>query len=240
MYYKNILEKIHTTPVHKIESHTVDSKQDLIAFSQQLGPLLRWDFGYVNELKPQADASNYLYTKEHVPYHWDGAFHVSPYLLIFHCITASSGNGGETLFADTTKILKAIDKKTLQLLEQATLTYTTEKKAHYGGKITIKPLQTHPLTGEKTLRFAEPVNTQHNPVRLDILGISNTQAKQVTETLKEMLYNPEYYYAHSWNNNDILIVDNFRLLHARNHFSDNKRHIRRTQVLNPYTAERII
>src|SRR5713226_6807539 len=46
----------------------------MLAFCRQLGEILEWEFGSINELQVKADAKNYLYTTAAVPFHWDGAF----------------------------------------------------------------------------------------------------------------------------------------------------------------------
>ena len=69
--------------------------------------LLHWDFGPLMNMSYQTDATNYLFSAERVPYHWDGAFYQEPAALLFYC-TESDGDGGETIFANTEKIWESL------------------------------------------------------------------------------------------------------------------------------------
>ena len=53
------------------------------------------------------------------------------------------------------------------LWRATSITYSTDKVVHYGGSFTSPMIAPHPISGEKTLRFAEPVRDL-NPVSLDI------------------------------------------------------------------------
>lgn len=56
-------------------------------------------------------------------------------------LTASQGNGGETVFVDTVAIINELNELELAQLATVTAKYTTEKKAHYGGVIEVNILQ---------------------------------------------------------------------------------------------------
>lgn len=227
-----IQEAIAENKIVRLNNHGIKTKSDLIQFAQSLSALLKWSFGYVNELKQQHKPQNYLYSNQAVPFHWDGAFHISPHLLIFHCIKAPVvESGGQTLFIDSSKMLAEFSEAEIQLLENITLIYQTEKKAHYGGEIRVKPIQRHPITGEKTLRFAEPVETDLNPVSLIIEGADYHQRQSLLDKLRAVLYDPVHCYQHQWRDDELIIADNHGLLHGRQAFSKHSpRYIRRVQV----------
>lgn len=230
---RDLLSLINQHKLIRIKNHGVKTAEDLLTFARKLGPLLKWPFGFINELKQNKQAENYLYSNEAVPFHWDGAFHISPHLLIFHCLKAPlAQDGGETLFVDAKKILTHFNEQEITLLRKMNLRYQTEKKAHYGGEFQIQPIQTHPITEEEILRFAEAVDTELNPVSLEITGIKITEKKSILQKLKKLLYSQELCYQHVWHDNEILIADNHGLLHGRNSFKAfSIRHIRRVQVL---------
>lgn len=232
---KAILSALKKHKLIRIPNHTVKNNHEIIQFAKQLGCLLKWDFGYINELKLDPTKKNYLYSNQKVPFHWDGAFYKSPYLMIFHCIKAPEKQaGGETLFTDSIKLLNALSDEMRSLLEKATLTYQTSKEVHYGGCISISPICQHPILNEQTLRFAEPVATNLNPVSLSISGIEDNAAQWLLNTIQKMLYQKAYCYQHAWQDNELIIADNHALLHGRNAFKYNSlRHIKRVQVLSP-------
>jgi alpha-ketoglutarate-dependent taurine dioxygenase len=202
-------------------------------FAGTLGEILTWEFGAVNELRTRAEAKNYLYTDHAVPFHWDGAFVGRiPHYIVFHCEDAPPpGGGGETLFCDTVQLLERLRPEQREAWNGVSVTYSTEKVAHYGGSFTSPLLATDPETGQEILRFAEPVEDL-NPVRLQIDGIPAEAQARFLREMHAFLRDPALCYAHPWLAGDVLIADNFTLLHGRNAFRDpERRSIRRVNVL---------
>src|SRR5947208_9006761 len=122
----------------------------MLGFCRQLGEILEWEFGAVNELQTKADAKNYLYTPAEVPFHWDGAFAGRvPHYIFFHCQAAPPpGSGGETTFCDTVRLLQRLPPEERERWQGIRITYSTDKVVHYGGAFTAALLDRHPLSGE--------------------------------------------------------------------------------------------
>lgn len=157
-----------------------------------------------------------------------------PRYLLFHCIEAPlADTGGETLFTDTHALWHHTPKHIKAEWKEYSLTYETEKLAHYGGKISIPLVQTHPDTLQLILRFAEPVPAPMlNPVSVSVNKQALTASDSIIRDLTERCYNGLYCYEHSWQKNDIVIADNLALIHGRNAFkSFSPRHLRRIQIL---------
>ena len=208
-------------------------KTQFALYAQQLGEPLQWAFGAINELVVKPGAKNYLYTPSAVPLHWDGAFIGRiPYLIFFQCLKAPRAEDrGGTTFADTSRTLARATESQRQRWAQATLRYSTEKIVHYGGTITQRLVQPHPVTGEATLRFAEPVHDL-NPVRVEVLGTTPAAQAELIAELQAALYAPEVFYTHTWHDHDIVLADNHVLLHGRDAFlNPNERHIQRINLL---------
>ena len=186
------------------------------------------DFGQVMELKESQDPKNYLFSREAVPFHWDGAFHEVPSILLFNCIQAM-GKGGETIFTNTESIWDSWSEEKRNQLARIKVQYTTEKKAHYGGTISQDLLAKHPKTGASVLRFGEEVKTKLNPVNR---RASNPKDEVFLQDLDRMLYDQKFCYQHRWQEGDILLADNHSLLHGRRPFQAEvkARHIRRIQI----------
>jgi alpha-ketoglutarate-dependent taurine dioxygenase len=201
------------------------SEEELLAFARSHGELLEWDFGPVMTMKFDDKAANYLFSDEAVPFHWDGAFYKEPKLLLFYCLD-SVGEGGETTFVDTTALWHSLTETEKDECRNVTLTYTTEKKAHYGGSITVPLVQKHPMTGETILRMAEKVETEKNPVTLAMTGAKADFYERMTKKMSERTF------THQWKKGDLLLVDNFRYLHGRRPLGKNlKRSFKRIQIL---------
>lgn len=190
--------------------------------------LLRWEFGYLMEVQEDESKGNYLFTNEPVPMHWDGAFHVSPFVLAFQCAGTASAGGGTT-FCDTTKVWHAATEKERAEWSQLNLVLRTEKKAHYGGSRVFRLVDQHPVTGEPVLRAAERVLTTNNPVEVSLTGPAS---KDWLSEFSARFYDPAYAVTHEWQLGDILFADNHALLHGRHSFSGNARRcLRRVQIL---------
>jgi alpha-ketoglutarate-dependent taurine dioxygenase len=191
--------------------------------------LLRWDFGWLMEVREDVRKDNYLFTSEAVPMHWDGAFHVSPFILAFQCAEAASTGGGTT-FCDTTRVWQEATDAEREEWSRLRLTLQTEKKAHYGGTRTLPLVDRHPVSGDVVLRAAERVTTRHNPVEVTIEGGST---KDWLSDFGTRFYDPRFAHTHIWQAGDILFADNHALLHGRQAFSGaGRRCLRRVQILN--------
>ena len=226
-----IREAVHRDGLVIIRAEQPMDKDDWRSFCQPFGEFMRWDFGDINELILKKDAKNYLYSEQAVPMHWDGAFATAPSLLMFYCIE-SDGQGGETTFVDTHAILEYATTEEIALWEKLKLHYQTDKVAHYGGRICSSMISKHPHLNMNVLRYAEPVETELNPVHLEIEGLTNEEQTFFVESIRAKLYDKRFCYAHAWKPRDIIIADNHRLLHGRNALEGNvSRHILRIQII---------
>jgi len=208
-------------------------EQDLALYAQRLGKPLQWQFGAINHLKVKPDAENYIFTDHEVPMHWDGAFAGKiPYIILFQCIVAPAPeDGGGTTFADTERILKDASAEQLERWRKISITYTTEKKVHYGGQITQQLVARHPVEDKQVMRYAEPVDDL-NPVALKISGLHGQADEAFIAGMKALLYDPRYLYTHRWETGDIVLADNHTLLHGREAFKKaNERYIQRVNIL---------
>jgi alpha-ketoglutarate-dependent taurine dioxygenase len=195
--------------------------------------LLHWENGPVMEVTPEAAPKNYLFSREEVPLHWDGAFHRVPSYLVFQCLKAPlADGGGETRFTHTGQVWESADDATRETWAGTRLSYTTEKVAHYGGSISVDLVQRHPRTGAPILRFAEPVDTKLNPVQVRVEGAAASHGGDLLADLSARFHDPRFSYAHVWEDGDYLVADNYALVHGRSAFTKaSPRHLRRVQIL---------
>jgi alpha-ketoglutarate-dependent taurine dioxygenase len=210
--------------------------EDLVAYGESWGEVLRWDFGAVLDLVIEEDPKNYLFSRGDVPFHWDGAFaHATPRFFLFQCVRASKvGGGGETVFSDTTEVVRRAGEDLARRWASTEISYRTEKLRHYGGETVAPLLGRHSVTGETIVRYNEPLDpgSYLNPVWATVNGMSEEDAKPFLADLSERLHDPEVCYAHEWRDGDIVVVDNQALLHGRNAFrDDSSRHLQRIQIL---------
>jgi len=210
--------------------------EDLVAYGESWGEVLTWDFGAVLDLVIEEDPKNYLFSRSDVPFHWDGAFaRADPRFFLFQCVRApKAGGGGETVFSDTTEVLRRAGEDLAGRWANTEVTYRTEKLKHYGGEIVKPLLSKHSVTGEPTIRYNEPLDPERyqNPVWATVPGLSEEDEAAFLADLGARLHDPEVCYAHEWRDGDIVVVDNQALLHGRNAFrGDSSRHLQRIQIL---------
>ena len=207
---------------------------ELPQFCEGLGRLQVFEFGTVDELRAKVNSRNFIFTTAAVPFHWDGMFlEAVPSFQLFSCEEAPpSDTGGQTLFCDTTRVLARAPAATRRAWEQISVTYRTEKVVYYGGEVTFPLVAHHPSSGETTLRFAEPVETDLNPVCSEIHGLPPDQHAAFLHDLRERLYDPAVCLAHTWRPGDVVMTDNHGLLHGRRAYTDpGRRHLRRVNIL---------
>ncbi len=204
-------------------------------WAARLGQPLRWAFGEVNELRVDDTKKNYLYSDGDVPLHWDGAFAGAiPRYIVFQCRDAPPREaGGETTFVDTVGLLRATPPERVAEWRSTACTYTTEKVVHYGGSIVQTVLARHPISGEETIRFAEPVRDL-NPVAVAVVGQAPAASDAFVAAMAHELAAPEHLLEHAWEPGDIVVADNHALLHGRRAFrGTEQRHLERVNILGP-------
>lgn len=215
-----------------------DSTDDFTAYCERWGEISIWPFGKVLELIERANPEDHIFDNNYVPLHWDGMYRPQvPEFQIFRCVRAPAlAQGGRTVFANTVSAIERASEETLELWRRVTGRY--QRKMEYYDSTSISPLlDTHPLRGFQVLRYNEPPDMTRghflNPPLLNFTGIEPDEQETLHRSLKEALYAPESFYAHAWREGDVVIADNFSLLHGREGFtSQAPRELQRVHVLS--------
>ena len=221
---------------------TFVSADEFSGYCEQWGEVSLWPFGKVLELIEQEDPEDHIFDNSYVPLHWDGMYRPQvPEYQIFHCVNApKSEQGGRTTFSNTKLALSHCSEDTKKTWE--TLTGTYQRKMEFYNSKTVSPLITkHPTRDFSVIRYNEPPGFSNetfiNPPDIEISGADDKESKEIHVSIREALYNPQNFYAHEWKTGDVVIADNFSLLHGREGFAtQSKRHLQRVQVLSnpPY------
>lgn len=214
--------------------------EDFAAWCEGFGEISVWPFGKVLELVERNNPEDHIFDNNYVPLHWDGMYRPQvPEYQIFHCVQApGTSQGGRTTFSHTAKALESVPAKTRALWGKVTGSY--QRKMEFYDSKTISPiLDRHPTRGFDVIRYNEPpiagrkgMKEFVNPPLLEFSGASESEIVEVHRTLRAALYGKDAFYAHEWRVGDIVINDNYTLLHGREAFETKApRHLRRVHVL---------
>lgn len=221
---------------------TFEHSDQFADYCERWGEVSVWPFGRVLDLVQKEDPGDHIFDSSYMPMHWDGMYRPKvPEYQIFQCVKAPlPGHGGRTTFSHTMLALQHAPQPDLELWQQVTGHY--QRKMEFYHSKTVSPIvMQHPYRDYQVIRYNEPHFEENgdllNPPDVSLSGITPEQAIEFHKSLRRALYDPRNFYAHEWQTGDIVITDNFSLLHGREGFtSHTPRHIRRVQVLSnpPY------
>ncbi|UAB70613.1 TauD/TfdA family dioxygenase [Vibrio sp. SCSIO 43132] len=217
---------------------TFEESDDFADYCEGWGEISIWPFGKVLDLIQKDDPGDHIFDSSYMPLHWDGMYRQQvPEYQIFQCVQAPKpGQGGRTTFTNTIMALENAPEEHVEFWKKVIGNY--ERKMEFYNSRTVSPIITkHPLQEHLVIRYNEPHFEERgdllNPPDTQFTGITQEEVEYFHQTLREALYDPQNFYAHEWQTGDIVITDNFNLLHGREAFiSQSPRHIRRVQVLS--------
>jgi alpha-ketoglutarate-dependent taurine dioxygenase len=215
---------------------TFETAPEFSDFCERWGEISLWPFGKVLELVEHDDPQDHIFDSNYVPLHWDGMYRPQvPEFQIFHCVKAPlSGKGGRTTFSHTALCLRNAGPDVRAVWNDVTGVY--QRKMEFYDSKTVSPIVTkHPRKDYHVTRYNEPPAKNDegflNHPGLEFLGAGDVE--ELHRSLRQALYAPANFYAHEWHTGDVVIADNFTLLHGREAFeSKSPRHLRRVHVLS--------
>lgn len=211
---------------------------DFSDYCGRWGEVSVWPFGKVLELVERNNPEDHIFDNNYVPLHWDGMYRPQvPEFQLFSCVKApKSGQGGRTTFSNTVQVLDRAPAHLKELWGKVTGHY--QRKMEFYDSKTVSPIiDSHPLRRHSVIRYNEPPSQGFgnfvNPPTLEFTGVSSDEISEFHSTLRDALYSPENFYAHEWQEGDLVVADNFSLLHGREGFETKApRHLRRVHVLS--------
>ncbi|KOS77523.1 paerucumarin biosynthesis protein PvcB [Burkholderia mallei] len=200
------------------------------------GEIMMWPFGAVLELREQANPVDHVFASSYVPLHWDGMYlETVPEFQVFQCVQAiGDAHGGRTTFSSTTEALRVATPETRALWHRAHGRYRRTVEL-YSNTVEAPIVERHPRREFPILRFCEPPiaddPTFINPSSYAFGGIADSERDALFGSLTRALYDPRAHYAHRWRTGDVVLTDNFTLLHGRERFTSRSgRHLRRVHI----------
>lgn len=217
---------------------TFENAENFAHYCETFGAISIWPFGQVLELIEQDQPEDHIFDHRYVPLHWDGMYRPQvPEMQIFHCVKAPPPElGGKTTFSNTILALKHTPTETKNLWRQVTGLYQ-RKMAFYHSRVRSPIITRHPYRDFEVIRYNEFPSEDDkdfiNPPQMEFTGLDSNLLNSVHTLLTNTLYHPKNFYAHEWQAGDVLIADNFSLLHGREAFiSQSPRHLQRVHVLS--------
>lgn len=215
---------------------TFSDSPSLTRYAQQWGEIKMWPFGAVLDVREHHDATDHIFDHSGVPLHWDGMYKPTiPEFQLFNCLHAPAENeGGCTTFLNTRALLAEVPPAVLEQWKTVRVTYRIQKVVHYGGEVCSPLLVADPRDGQWVLRYNEPAEKEKrflNRHALEYHGLAPDEVEAFEQDLHRRLHDPRFFYAHTWQPNDVVIADNFSLLHGREAFTARSaRHLQRVHI----------
>jgi len=215
---------------------TFSTSTSFANYCERWGEISVWPFGKVLDLTKHQNPEDHIFDNNYVPLHWDGMYRPEiPEYQIFHCLNAPANDqGGQTVFSNTSIIIDKAPAELIDLWKKVNVRYT--RQMEFYNSTTFSPLIIkHPYKDKLVIRYNEPpakdIPDFINPPGIEFFGIDKNQLETMQLKLQESLHSPEAFYAHTWHNNDIVIADNFTLLHGRQAYAKKSgRHLQRVHV----------
>lgn len=217
---------------------TFASSEEFAHYCENWGEISVWPFGKVLELTEHNNPEDHIFDNNYVPLHWDGMYRPQvPEFQLFNCVQAPmAGQGGRTTFSNTILALQKAPDQVRALWDKVTGHY--QRKMEFYDSKTVSPIiEPHPYLDYSVIRYNEPPQTTHraflNPPSLEFTGVNADELVLFHDSLQKSLYSPDNFYAHEWQQGDVVIADNFSLLHGRESFEKKaSRYLRRVHVLS--------
>jgi len=203
-------------------------KEALSRFASAWGPVMPWSFGSVLEVEERPSPRDAVYDSARLPLHWDGMYReATPEFMMLYCARAPrEGEGGRTRVVDTRRVARQAGRQTLERWRQVSVTYLKGGRVHYSGAAHSPLIAQHPLTGEDVIRLDGPYTASapllNEPVRI-WHGIASSAVTAFEDDLASHLLADDCCLAHAWEDGDLMIADNFAVLHGRDRFTPGSR-----------------
>lgn len=217
---------------HPIEKFRLPECPDLILLSNENGPM-----GPVYEFDG-------IPITQRIPWHTDLAFATTPNAGALLRMVRKVKDGGQTGWLDTAAAYDALDEATKEEIADLEAVYLfrpglEEMRFNNPGGKRLSPRKesypdfppianplvwTHPETGRKILNIST-LNIDY------VIGQRNEKGDALIRRLIDHALDPRFQYIHEWENNDMVLWDNRRTMHAAmGHPVDQIRIVHRTTI----------
>jgi alpha-ketoglutarate-dependent taurine dioxygenase len=202
----------------------------------ELGEVVPWSYGIMQKVKDSGrrdKMANNVVSNEAMPMHFDGIFKFvtttdehgnevkvqkPPKFQYFTAIATAPKGSGYTLFASCARFWQHLPPPyTLERLEKAT--WRMDNNGFWDAKMEKLPLVVrHPVTGAPCVRWHEPWPASKTKFSTcDVFMENDEQA--IVPLVDSLLYDRRVCLYFTWEKGDVLVNDNFGMLHTRTGFT---------------------
>ena len=174
-----------------------------------------------------------------VGWHYDQIYLPKPALGSLLYAVKVPPEGGRTYFADMAAAYEALPddlkqriegRRAVQSYEHFNRSYsvpTSKTQKARTRDVTHPMVRTHPYSKRKSLYICPGMTTE-------IIGLPETESRDILDRLFEFSVRPEFVYAHDWKAGEGILWDNARTMHRRDPFDGrHPRLMKRTTILMP-------
>ncbi|HTU78802.1 MAG TPA: DUF6002 family protein [Solirubrobacteraceae bacterium] len=225
------LSQLRTTATTMLEEHgyvhlvNVPEEFDPVRFCSERGPFVPQYGGLmVGDVRPEQGMDEVYHSGNTRPLypHTEGYDFeaLPPRYIVLWCVCPAESQGGETTLADAYAWLSSLDDQTLaQMRERIYKWKTTDGVLSKGLDLRTEHPLIEDLDERRIVRFStNNLLYEEGDGLAEELVTSGADFFQATHIAVE------------YRERDMLIWDNWRMMHARNAFSDRQRHLRRIQI----------
>ncbi|KAI1330922.1 Clavaminate synthase-like protein [Xylariaceae sp. FL0255] len=217
-------------------SNTKD-RRAFIAKAYDLGPVLPWKSGVIQEVKDESNndpGSNSVVSAEAMPMHYDGMFKIkmitdektgkekkvsdTPHFQYFVSQSAAQPGDGYTLFASSDLFARYLPQAYgIRKLEK--IKWTCRSHGFFEHVMEDIPLVVrHPTRNSPCIRWHQPWPRWRTAYGYADISIDNG-SQSLIPLVDSLLFDRRVCLRFSWHEGDVLVSDNFAMLHTRTSFS---------------------
>lgn len=226
-----------------IKDLVFDEQQDLVDFAEAYGELYQWQFGPVHVVKAEEKPTGFVHSQEKLPLHWDLSMlpldhekvaedeYFCNRLIMLYCKRSSNGGGGETTVVDSRNALRLAGSEKVERWKNTDVTYYT-KMTYFGGAPRTYPLVfKHPHNEDLILRYQEGSELEIQKFKLSSEQMDEQEFAALIQDVNDIAYDERCMVAYDWEENDLLLIDNYYTLHGRLPMTNRDRELWRVQII---------
>jgi alpha-ketoglutarate-dependent taurine dioxygenase len=212
---------------------------EAVALLTRLGPVNHAETRKDGAVLVEAERDDEVFRSNHpLPMHKDGiltGFDV--WYVGIHCVEHLDVTGGRTYVSDARRALERMDPADVALLhehgvEGMAVDRTGYYRAEYEG--TWHRVQAFRARGDELpgLHLGLPhAPGEPESWRVRVADVEPAVSDRVLGRLRSALFDPDHVYYHEWREGDMLLMDNYAVLHGREGFTGRRRRLANIQVL---------